>query len=375
MSVIGNTALRFSEDQAMIMDVARAFCADRSPMANVRALLESGAGFDPAVWQEMVDMGWPGMTLPEALGGAGLGVVAAVPVFEAMGRSLLGGPLMASLLAGQLLLRAQAGDADDNALLAIAAGAPATIALLDSADWGAERIRCELQDGVLRGVKQQVLEAAAAEWFVVVAQEHNAPVLAVVPATAVAPAVRRDHVLIDATRRAQSIDFTGIQVSEEAVLRGPAVASALRDVRLLGALLLAAEAGGSAASCLNTTVDYLKTRKQFGKLIGSYQALKHPCVDILMAVDSTRSFVYHAATLLGEDALDTDAEIACRMAKAQATETLKYAGDRAVQFHGGMGFTWECDAQLYLRRAQWVQQAFGDAPHHRKRLAQLLLDR
>ncbi|HAN28989.1 MAG TPA: acyl-CoA dehydrogenase, partial [Haliea salexigens] len=221
----------------------------------------------------------------------------------------------------------------------------------------------------------QVLEAAAAEWFVVVAQEHNAPVLAVVPATAVAPAVRRDHVLIDATRRAQSIDFTGIQVSEEAVLRGPAVASALRDVRLMGALLLAAEAGGSAASCLDTTVDYLKTRKQFGKLIGSYQALKHPCVDILMAVDSTRSFVYHAATLLGEDALDTDAEIACRMAKAQATETLKYAGDRAVQFHGGMGFTWECDAQLYLRRAQWVQQAFGDAPHHRKRLAELLLDR
>ena len=121
-------------------------------------------------------------------------------------------------------------------------------------------------------------------------------------------------------------------------------------------------------------MEYLKTRKQFGKLIGSYQALKHPAVDILTAVDSARSFIYHAATLVADEPLDKDAEIACRMAKAQATETLLYAGDRAVQFHGGMGFTYECDAQLYIRRAQWSQQQFGDAQHHRKRLAALLLD-
>ena len=104
------------------------------------------------------------------------------------------------------------------------------------------------------------------------------------------------------------------------------------------------------------------------------QALKHPAVEILTQVDASRSFIYHAATLVGEDPLDRDAEIACRMAKAQATETLRYAGDRAVQFHGGMGFTYECDAQLYIRRAQWSQQQFGDAQHHRKRLAKLLLD-
>ena len=152
------------------------------------------------------------------------------------------------------------------------------------------------------------------------------------------------------------------------------MASALRDFRLLGALLLAAESTGSCGSCLDTVVDYLKTRKQFGKLIGSYQALKHPTVDILTAVDSCRSFIYHAASLVTEEPLDKDAEIACRMAKAQATDTLLYAGDRAVQFHGGMGFTYECDAQLYIRRAQWAQQQFGDAQHHRKRLASLLLD-
>jgi alkylation response protein AidB-like acyl-CoA dehydrogenase len=120
-------------------------------------------------------------------------------------------------------------------------------------------------------------------------------------------------------------------------------------------------------------VEYLKIRKQFGKLIGSYQALKHPTVDILTATDSARSFIYHAATIVGDGALDSDAEIACRMAKAHACQTLLYAGDRAVQFHGGMGFTYECDAQLYIRRAQWSQQQFGDAQHHRKRLASLLL--
>ena len=149
---------------------------------------------------------------------------------------------------------------------------------------------------------------------------------------------------------------------------------ALCDFYLLGALLTAAEAAGSAGACLDTTVDYLKTRKQFGKLIGSYQALKHPCVDILMAIDSARSFIYHAATLLEDGSLGHDAEIACRMAKAQAGDALLQAGDRAVQFHGGMGFTYECDAQLYIRRAQWSSQQFGDALHHRKRLATLLLD-
>jgi alkylation response protein AidB-like acyl-CoA dehydrogenase len=122
------------------------------------------------------------------------------------------------------------------------------------------------------------------------------------------------------------------------------------------------------------TVDYLKTRKQFGKLIGSYQALKHPSVDILCAIESSKSLIYQAATELHAGALSRDARIACHMAKSKASETLVFAGDRAVQFHGGMGFTYECDAQLYLRRGLWAQQAFGDPMHHRKRLAQLILD-
>jgi acyl-CoA dehydrogenase len=375
MSVIGNTALQFSEEQAMLLDVAREFCRDKSPMGVVRAQLETDTGFDRDVWDEMVGLGWTGIALPESCGGSGMGVATVVPVVEAMGRAMLGTPLISTTLAGQLLLRAGGAGELDTVLAEIAAGAPASVALLENADWGNEAIACRVgDDGRLQGVKKYVVDATAASLFVVVVEHGGAPALALVraaqlPAGAISPCT-----LIDQTRRAAHVDFSGVELAEGGLVTGPVVSAALRDHLLLGALLLAAESAGSAASCLDTIVDYLKTRKQFGKLIGSYQALKHPTVDILTAVDATRSFVYHAATLVGEAGLDRDAEIACRMAKAQATDTLLYAGDRAVQFHGGMGFTWECDAQLYIRRAQWSQQQFGDARHHRKRLAALLLD-
>ena len=121
-------------------------------------------------------------------------------------------------------------------------------------------------------------------------------------------------------------------------------------------------------------MDYLKTRKQFGKLIGSFQALKHPTVDIYVGMEHSRSLVYHASSEIDDGPLSAEAEVACRMAKAKASDTIQYAGDRSVQFHGGFGFTWECDSSLFIRRAAWSQQQFGDAMHHRKRLAPLLLD-
>ena len=374
MSVIGNNALRFSEEQAMLLDVAREFCRDKSPMAAVRAQLETERGFDPAIWDEMVALGWAGIALPEACGGSGMGVASVVPVVEAMGRAMLGTPLISTTLAAQLLLRAGGAGSMEATLASIAGGSIATVALLENADWGDTRIGCQLDgSGVLQGNKKYVTDAEAADLFVVPVEHAGAPALAVVKAEQLAAGAIAPNTLIDQTKRSASVDFSGVQVAREDLLTGAAVSTALRDLYLLGALLTAAEATGSAASCLDTIVEYLKTRKQFGKLIGSYQALKHPAVDILCAVDSGRSFSYHAATLVGEEALDRDAEIACRMAKAHATETLLYAGDRAVQFHGGMGFTYECDAQLYIRRAQWSQQQYGDAQHHRKRLADLLL--
>ena len=374
MSLIGNTTLSFTEEQAMLLDVAREFCRDKSPITAVRAQLDSDCGFDQALWGEMVSLGWAGIALPESCGGSGLGVGALVPVVEAMGRAMLGTPLISSALAGQLLLRAGNAQQTERLLPNIASGVSATLALLDNGDWGDDGIGLILDDErVLRGMKKCVPDASVASIFVVSVSFKGSAALAIVRADQLGPGSLSPNTLIDQTKRAANVDFSGITVDENNIIVGPAVAAALRDVRLLGALLVAAEATGSAAACLDTTVDYLKTRKQFGKLIGSYQALKHPTVDILTQVDSARSFIYHAATLVSDDALDADAEIACRMAKAQACQTLLYAGDRAVQFHGGMGFTYECDAQLYIRRAQWSQQQFGDVQHHRKHLATLLL--
>ena len=375
MSLIGNTTLSFTEEQAMLLDVAREFCRDKSPITAVRAQLESDCGFDQALWHEMVSLGWAGIALPESCGGSGLGVGALVPVVEAMGRAMLGTPLISNALAGQLLLRTAATDQAERLLPDIASGVTATLALLDNGDWGDDGIVLVLDDErVLRGLKKCVPDASVASVFVVSVSFKGSAALAIVRADQLGAGSLSPNTLIDQTKRAANVDFSGITVDDNNIIAAPAVAAALRDVRLLGALLVAAEATGSAAACLDTTVDYLKTRKQFGKLIGSYQALKHPTVDILTQVDSARSFIYHAATLVCDDALDTDAEIACRMAKAQACQTLLYAGDRAVQFHGGMGFTYDCDAQLYIRRAQWSQQQFGDVQHHRKQLARLLLD-
>ena len=372
MSVLGNVSISFTEEQGMLLDVARGFVRDQAPIEAVRAQLETDTGYDAAIWQAMVDMGWAGIALPDTVGGAGMGVGSAVPVFEALGGGLLGTPLLSTTLAGQLIWRA-AGESAAEWLGRLCSGSVGTIAYLDHADWGAANLGVELgADGSLTGSKSFVADASVADCFAVVASEGGEPVLALVERIAINDSALSENVLIDLTKRAANVDFTGVAPAQ--VIRGDAVASALRDTLLLGALLTAAETTGAASKCLNSITDYLKTRKQFGKLIGSYQALKHPTVDIYVGMENARSFVYHGATVVGEEALDQDAEIACRMAKVAADDVMVFAGDRSVQFHGGFGFTWECDSTLFIRRAQWAQQMYGGAIHHRKRLASLLLD-
>ncbi len=371
-SVLGNLALSFSEEQGMLLDVAREFVRDKSPVEKVREQLETASGFDNQTWAEMVELGWAGIALPESVGGAGLGMGTVVPVVEALGQGLLGTPLISTTLAGQLLLRA-GGQEVEPMLSRIAAGEVATVALLEDSDWGGELGAVTVDgNGVVNGHKTFVTDAGVADLFVVVAKHQGSPLLAVIERKALADDAITQQALIDLTKRAAKVAFDGVQAS--LVLSGESVAHALRDYLLLGALLSAAEATGSAAACLATITDYLKTRKQFGKLIGSYQALKHPTVDIYCGLENARTYTYHAATLLGDDALSVDAEIACRMAKVVATELIEFAGDRSVQFHGGIGFTWDCDSMLYIRRAQWSRQVFGDALEHRTWLASLLLD-
>ena len=149
--------------------------------------------------------------------------------------------------------------------------------------------------------------------------------------------------------------------------------SDFQAIEFASLLLLSAEITGGLVGSIHTIVEYLNTRRAFDKVIGSYQALKHPTVKILLDLEASRSHLYHAATVLADDNAG-EAEIALRMAKAHGSAAFAFAGDRAVQFHGGFGFTYECDAQLYLRRALWCQYQFGDEAYHLQLLEPILLD-
>ena len=375
----GNSALSFSDEQAMLLDSAKSFCGDKSDISAVRSLLQSDIGHNPEVWQEMVALGWTGIAIPEQYGGFAMGLGSTVPVIESMGRHLLGTPLITSTLASQAILRGGSEAQREQWLPKVVQGTVGSMALLDNEDWGAKLcgVTANASDSgiVLSGKKLLVADATVADFFVVsvnYSSNHSGnPALAIVEASQLATGAITANTLIDETKRAATVDFTGVTISPDALL--PHSEQALKDVRLIGALLTAAEATGTSAATLDCIVSYLTSRIQFGRLIGSYQSLKHPTVDILLQMDSSRSLIYHAATLIDNGPVAKDTEVACRMAKAQATETLLFAGDRAVQFHGGMGFTYDCDAMLYIRRAQWAQHQYGDAQHHRLHLAKLLL--
>ncbi len=384
----GNTALSFSDEQAMLLDSAKSFCGDKSDINAVRSLLKSDSGHNPEVWREIVALGWTGIAIPEQYGGFAMGLGSTVPVIESMGRHLLGTAFITSTLAAQAILRGGSEAQREKWLPKVVEGTVGTMALLDNEDWGAQLcgVTATLNGSgstsdstsdstskiALSGKKLLVADATVADFFVVSINHNGNPVLAIVDASQLAEGAITANTLIDETKRAATVDFTGVTISPDALL--PHSEQALKDVRLIGALLIAAEATGTSAATLDCIVSYLTSRIQFGRLIGSYQSLKHPTVEILLQMDSARSLIYHAATLLDEGPVAADTEIACRMAKAQATETLLFAGDRAVQFHGGMGFTYDCDAMLYIRRAQWAQHQYGDAQHHRLHLAKLLLD-
>ncbi len=370
-----NLDIAFNDEQAMIMDSAREFCRDQSNITAVRSLLTSNLGHDPAVWSEICKLGWMGITIPDHFGGSGFGLGALIAIVENMGRYMLTPPLISTTLAAQALLRGGSDTQKNQWLPAIAKGCCATLALLENEDWGADIKLSAIDAGdkiTLQGVKKFVADAQAAEFFIVSARYRDQLMLVLVEANRLPAGAITENILIDQTKRASTVNFSGVSVPVTACLNH--IATTFRDIKLIGALLHAAEATGCCATSLDTIVSYLTTRSQFGRLIGSYQALKHPTVDILMQMDSARSLIYHAATLIDGDSFSIDSEIACRMAKVQADEALLFAGDRAVQFHGAMGFTFDCDAQLYLRRAQWCQHQYGDAQHHRKHLAPLLLD-
>ena len=369
--------IQLGDEQAMLLDTASGFCRQRSPSLAVRRLMGSPTGHDPAVWQDIVAMGWPGLAVPEALGGSGLPLSSTAVIAEPMGRHLLATPFtstqlfVAGLLAG--------GDAAQQAhwLPAICRGHVGSVALFeDHGDWDLTHLDSQARRAgpgyTLHGHKTLVTDAGVADALLVSVALDGAPALALLDATALPRQQLQRETVIDETRRSWRLTLDGLAVAGDAIITGPAAIRALAAVLDTALLLASAEAAGGLAGALAVMVDYLNTRSAFGRKIGSYQALKHGAAELLCTLERARSHVYHAATLMADG---SDAEIALRMAKAEAGDGFVQAGDRAVQFHGGFGFTWDCDAQLYLRRALWLQPWFGDAGHQRQCLADRLWPR
>jgi alkylation response protein AidB-like acyl-CoA dehydrogenase len=292
-----------------------------------------------------------------------------------MGRRLMAGPFVSTTLAAQALIAGGTEDQKLEALPRIAAGEAATLALAElDTDWEPDAIGCTATRRpdrrlALSGRKILVTDAAEARRILVSVRLDGAPALVLLtPEDLPSGALRRETV-IDETRRSFALALDGIVLDADRLLDPDRAGATLEHLHLAANLLAAADMVGGTQACIDYTLDYLRTRTQFGKVIGAYQALKHPMVDAYTRYEQARSHLYSAAHCFNEQGTG---EIAVRMAKAAADVAYSFAADRSIQFHGGFGFTWDCDAQLYRRRAIWHAAQFGDAAFHRKKLARLL---
>lgn len=365
----------YSEEQIQLLDVASEFCREKSPIAKVRALLDSESGFDADVWQEIAELGWLAIAIPEAQGGVGLSLAEVVPVVEQMGRNLLASPFVSTIVAQQALLAAGSADQQAEWLPRLAAGEIGTLALGEAhGDWDLANITATATraDGQIRlsGTKHFVLWADSAATLLVSVQLDGKPALILVEKAAILEGALRREIITDETKRSFALKLDGITVPESAVLDVSRTSVALAQIELATNLLQSAEMCGGSQAVIDYTLDYLRTRKQFGKLIGEYQALKHPMVDAYVGYEKARTHLYSAAHSFSDQGRG---EVAVRMAKASADGAYSFAADRAIQFHGGFGFTHDCDAGLHRRAAIFHASQFGDAAWHRKKLADLLL--
>jgi alkylation response protein AidB-like acyl-CoA dehydrogenase len=353
-----------NESQQLLKDNARKFFAGECPMAEVRRIMETDTAYDAALWAKMAEQGYTGIIFPEEYGGVGLGIVEFILLMEEAGRALVPGPLFSTVaLAGTLIGAVANPDQKKKYLSPICAGeARSTVAILEAgASWNFADVQIASANGKLTGEKLFVPDAMVADCIIVVARDG------VFAIDAKAPGINIQRMeAMDLTRKLYSVRFSGTPAEKLGSTTG--LARAL-DV---AAAALAAEMVGGMQRTLDVTVEYAKTRKQFGKPIGMFQAVQHQCADMYLETESARSAVYYAAWALEENA--PDAAVAVSIAKMYASDTARTVGNRGIQIHGGMGFTWENDLHLYYRRAKASETTFGDSTYHRERIARLVID-
>jgi alkylation response protein AidB-like acyl-CoA dehydrogenase len=364
----------FSAEQEEFRRSLRRFLADKSPAAEVRRLMDTGAGYDPQVWKQLADqLGLQGLAIPEEYGGTGATPVELGIAFEEMGRVLCCAPFFATVgLAAQALLAAGDDQAKREYLPRIANGSLLATVAVTEADgrWDLAAVRTSAipDNGVpaafrLDGAKMFVVDGHTAELLLVVARTNAGLGLFAVDALA-AGVVRSPLQTLDMTRKLARLEFNQTPAR---LVSGPGDATAaLSRVLDLALVALTAEQAGGAQRCLDMAIEYAKIRMQFGRPIGSFQAIKHKCAEMLLEVESAKSAAYHAA-----GSAPDELGVAAAIAKAYCSAAYFHVAAETIQVHGGIGFTWEHDAHLYFRRAKSSQLLLGDEHYHWARVATL----
>jgi alkylation response protein AidB-like acyl-CoA dehydrogenase len=365
----------FSEEQEELRKMVKRFLEEKSPESEVRRLMATAEGYDPAVWSQMAnELALQGLGIPEEFGGQGYGPVELYVVFEEMGAALLCSPYFSTVALAANAVLLVGGDADKAKYLpGIASGETiATLALTDDAgqwDLDSTSTTATASGGgfVLSGVRNYVTDGSIASVLFVPAMTDKGLSLFAVQANASGVA-REALATMDQTRKQSRIVFDAAP-ADLVGIEG-AAKDGLETTMQVAVAALAAEQVGGAQRVLNNSVEYAKVRVQFGRPIGSFQAIKHKCADMLLDVESAKSAAYYAAWAAQE--LNEELPIAASLAKSFCSEAYFHCAAENIQIHGGIGFTWEHHAHLYFKRAKSSELFLGDPAYHRELLAQRL---
>lgn len=344
----------FTEEQVMIADTARGFFAENATSARTRAAMAAD-GIDRELWSRFCnELGLAGVGVPEALGGAGLGMVEFALIAEAAGAQVAALPLMGNARAAHALVAGGTPEQQARWLPALVSG--------ESIATSASSRDASFSNGKLSGTFRFAPHGGSADLLLLTAGEQCLVVEASAPGVAVTA-----HVTMDQTRPLATIVLNNAPAETVADH-----AAANRALDVTGLICLAAEALGGAQAALDRTVAYSKERVQFGRAIGSFQAYKHRLADMMIEIEQARSAVYWAACAIDEGS--DEAQIALHSAKAFCADTFHMCAGNMIQLHGGIGFTWEHDAHLFFKRARSILSMLGDSQWHREQIAALVLD-
>jgi alkylation response protein AidB-like acyl-CoA dehydrogenase len=374
----------FTQEQVMLRNLTREFMTRESTPKAVRSFFDDERGFSDATWQQMADMGLQGLAIDAGYGGQGLGMVELALVLDEMGRAAYPGPFFATVVLAAGAIAASGQESQMARYLPdIASGrTKGTLALVDkNLSWtpSSVELRAERRgsDYVLNGTKRFVPFAHAADLILVVARtapsESDGTTVFAVPSDTRGISQQPNQEM-DRTNRTSTVTFSDVVVPADAVIgevdRGWAV---IGPTLQRAAVAAAAEMLGGSRRCMDMAVEYAKVRQQFGQPIGSFQAIKHMCAEMLLEVENSHGATYYAAWAL--DAGSPDAALAASAAKAYVGDASRKVCGNAIQVHGGIGFTWEYDLHLYFKRAKHFEPLYGDADFHRERALQLMLER